>query len=85
MIMVSETQFMLFLTLLECSRAYEAALSEGSLMGTVQFPHCLPNGNYDALQCVNVACFCINPVNKSLNSDVQPITAITELPCCKNI
>jgi hypothetical protein len=66
--------------LLECSRAHQVA-SESSL-STVQFPHCLPNGNYDLLQCVNQACFCIGSTNQSLTSPIQPITAIMELPCC---
>jgi hypothetical protein len=66
--------------LLECSRAYQLALA-GSLQ-SVQFPHCLPNGNYDTLQCVNQACFCISSTNQTLTSSIQPITAITELPCC---
>ncbi|XP_046647985.1 uncharacterized protein LOC124338009 [Daphnia pulicaria] len=63
----------------ECSRAYQLALA-GSLQ-SVQFPHCLPNGNYDTLQCVNQACFCISSTNQTLTSSIQPITAITELPC----
>ncbi|KZS21200.1 uncharacterized protein LOC116920893 [Daphnia magna] len=66
----------------ECSRAYQVAAQQDSLR-TVQFPHCLPNGNYDLLQCVNQACFCIDSANQTLTSSIQPITAIMELPCYK--
>lgn len=57
-------------------------MEQNLFKSAVQFPHCLPNGNYDTLQCVNQACFCVNSESKNWTSAPVPITALTELPCC---
>lgn len=64
----------------ECSRDYQKVLNFG--FPSLQFPHCLPNGNYDELQCVNLACYCINPANLTISSYWAPIFDIEKLPCC---
>ena len=67
---------------LECSREYEVA-KQLKALDAAAFFHCLPNGNYDKLQCIAQACFCINPADQSLASNKEPITNVEDLPCCK--
>lgn len=67
----------------QCSRDYEVAKQLRAL-DTAAFFHCLPNGNYDKLQCIAQACFCINPTDQSLASvNKEPITNVEDLPCFK--
>jgi hypothetical protein len=40
-------------------------------------PHCLPNGDYDELQCVGRNCYC-----RSFPAVYQDIVNMTKLPCC---
>ena len=69
----------------ECSRDYEVAKQLRAL-DTAAFFHCLPNGNYDKVQCIAQACFCINPADQSLASgNKEPITNVEDLPCCNYI
>jgi len=63
----------------ECSRDYQNALELG--FRSLQFPHCLPNGNYDQLQCVNLACYCIDPDDFTITTGLVPIFTIEQLPC----
>jgi len=48
---------------------------------SLEFPHCLPNGNYDSLQCVDLACYCIDTRNLTITTSLVPIFVIEELPC----
>jgi len=62
----------------DCSRQYADVIEAG--LDGLRFPHCLPNGNYDTLQCIGLACFCINWQVQTTSNSV-PITAIMDLPC----
>ena len=64
----------------ECSRDYMEALKLDSQL--LQFPHCLPNGNYDQLQCTGFACYCIDTQKMTKTSGLVVFSNVQELPCC---
>ena len=46
-------------------------------------PHCLPNGNFDSLQCIDDRCFCANATQ--VTGDITNLETITDLICCKSL
>ncbi|KAK2705799.1 uncharacterized protein LOC136030050 [Artemia franciscana] len=62
----------------ECARDYAKAEAAGLL--DVGFQRCLPNGNYDPLQCIGDLCFCINPEFEVTDGPI-PRSAVDRLKC----
>ena len=63
-----------------CSRKVHQLKAAGRSDVTL---HCLPNGNYDPLQCDQEVCFCVNsttaePYGATVSRDMWK-----GLPCCK--
>lgn len=69
--------------LAECSRRRAAAEAEGRIDSTL---HCLPNGNFEELQCDSGICWCADErTGRVMNgSRAVPEHLWTALPCCKS-
>ena len=46
-----------------------------------KFPRCLPNGDYDPLQCVQNRCFCMDTLHPS--DELMDAKDMEKLLCCK--
>lgn len=68
-----------------CSRYYEHAtkITNQNLYPTNRF-RCMPDGNFDDLQCINDKCFCVNKIDgEPLTKDTVNISLIAEdNPAC---
>lgn len=66
----------------KCSRQRYRAERVGRLDVTL---HCLPNGNFEALQCDMGICWCADEQNGFVKPDTfaVPESLWTFLPCCK--
>lgn len=66
----------------KCSRQRYRAERAGRLDVTL---HCLPNGNFEALQCDMGICWCADEQNGFVKPDTfaVPESLWTFLPCCK--
>lgn len=69
--------------LAECSRRRAAAEANGRIDSTL---HCLPNGNFEELQCDSGICWCADErTGRVMNgSRAVPEHLWTTLPCCKS-
>ena len=63
-----------------CSRRVYELETEGK---TTVSLHCVENGNYEPLQCVDDWCYCVHPENGTIWGYQMPEAAINLLPCCK--
>lgn len=75
--------FCYFFRFKECSRRRAAAENKGRTASTL---HCLPNGNFEELQCDNGICWCADERTGHVTngSRAVPEHLWTALPCCKS-
>lgn len=68
---------------LACSRLRTELEEAGRLDVSL---HCLPNGNYEELQCDSNVCWCAEEKTGDVQIDTVAVTIhlMTYLPCCKN-
>ncbi|XP_014772367.1 thyroglobulin isoform X1 [Octopus bimaculoides] len=67
---------------MDCNCAVEK--TESKLRGENSKPYrCLPNGNYDKVQCQADSCYCVNPKGIQ-EGDSVPVARIHTLPCYDN-